>query len=80
MKMSRQSGQVLLALVVAFCLTFPLEAQLKVGFYKKSCPTAEQIVREEVIKAFRNDEGILADFVRMYFHDCFVRVSVLSSV
>ena len=66
----------LLALVLAFCMTCPLEAQLKVGFYKTTCPRAKDIVREKVTKAFRSDNGITTDFVRMHFHNYFVRVSV----
>ena len=64
------------ALVLAFCMARPLAAQLKVGIYKTTCPRAEDIVREEVTKAFRSDSGIAADFVRMHFNDCFVRVSI----
>ncbi|KAF9600909.1 hypothetical protein IFM89_013816 [Coptis chinensis] len=59
--------------MVLLCSSIHLEAQLQVGFYGKTCPLAELIVKDEVKNAFLNDSGIVADFVRMHFHDCFVR-------
>ncbi|KAG6519544.1 peroxidase 5-like [Zingiber officinale] len=49
------------------------DAQLRVGYYSDSCPRAEAIVKEEVEKALKDDEGVGADLLRMHFHDCFVR-------
>ncbi|KAG6518898.1 hypothetical protein ZIOFF_022379 [Zingiber officinale] len=59
-------------MVVAICLSNGrVEAHLEVGFYSGSCPTAELIVREEVEKALTEDQGLGADLLRMFFHDCF---------
>ncbi|KAI6694551.1 hypothetical protein NL676_022261 [Syzygium grande] len=71
------SIQALLAsffLVLAVSATAqPTSSSLRVGFYKYTCPSAEAIVRDTVYKAFSSDPGLAADFVRMIFHDCFVR-------
>ncbi|KAG7575870.1 hem peroxidase superfamily [Arabidopsis thaliana x Arabidopsis arenosa] len=47
-------------------------AQLRVGFYNNSCPSAETIVRNLVSDEFKSDPTITAALLRMNFHDCFV--------
>ena len=50
---------------------------LTVGFYESTCPAAESTVFEVVKKAFKNNPSLAAGLVRLQFHDCFVRVSII---
>ncbi|BBN19312.1 peroxidase [Marchantia polymorpha subsp. ruderalis] len=61
--------------MVALCLHMA-DAQvrgLRVNYYQRSCPRAEQIIRTAVQNGFNSDPTIPAGLIRMLFHDCFVR-------
>lgn len=44
----------------------------RVGFYRSTCPRAEDIVRSTVRSHFQSDPTVAPGLLRMFFHDCFV--------
>lgn len=48
---------------------------LRVGFYNKTCPEAEGVVRDVVNSEVGMDRTIAAGLMRLFFHDCFVTVT-----
>ncbi|EMS64081.1 Peroxidase 1 [Triticum urartu] len=48
-------------------------AQLEMGYYRKSCPDVEAIVREEMVKIISAAPSLAGPLLRLHFHDCFVR-------
>ncbi|XP_047065644.1 peroxidase 1-like [Lolium rigidum] len=48
-------------------------AQLEIGFYSKTCPQVEEIVREEMVKIIAAAPSLAGPLLRLHFHDCFVR-------
>ncbi|VAI72495.1 unnamed protein product [Triticum turgidum subsp. durum] len=48
-------------------------AQLEIGFYTKTCPDAEKIVRDEMAKIIAAAPSLAGPLLRLHFHDCFVR-------
>ncbi|VAH08915.1 unnamed protein product [Triticum turgidum subsp. durum] len=59
----------LLAAVAATCA----RAQLHEKFYSESCPSVEDVVRREMVRALSLAPSLAGPLLRMHFHDCFVR-------
>ncbi|CAN6458013.1 unnamed protein product [Victoria cruziana] len=66
-------SSVLLFVFVLAGLVSASQAQIRLGFYEKSCPQAESIVRTFVKKRIPNAPPLAAALLRLHFHDCFVR-------
>lgn len=49
--------------------------ELRTNFYEKSCPLAQHIVQTITWKRVASNSTLPAKFLRMHFHDCFVRVN-----
>ncbi|KAI3469457.1 hypothetical protein Pfo_026120 [Paulownia fortunei] len=47
--------------------------ELRKNFYRTDCPQAEQIVKNITWKHVATNAALPAKFLRMHFHDCFVR-------
>ncbi|XP_019180334.1 PREDICTED: peroxidase 3-like [Ipomoea nil] len=66
--------QLVLLLVLAVFLAGGVAAgDLKKGFYKDSCPQAEQIIQNITWTRVAANATLPAKLLRMHFHDCFVR-------
>ncbi|CAN6170494.1 unnamed protein product [Urochloa humidicola] len=70
----------LLLLVILLCCTGRSSAtaaagagQLDVGYYAKTCPAAEDMVRNETEAAIKQSPDLAAALLRLHYHDCFVQ-------
>lgn len=68
---------VALLLLLAACSSPVVVAQLVAGYYSKTCPDVEEIVRDEMEKIVSAAPSLAGPLLRLHFHDCFVRVSSL---
>ena len=64
-----------IALAALLLLGGTVGACIDVGFYDRTCPSAETLVQQTVAAAFANNSGVAPALIRMHFHDCFVKVS-----
>ncbi|TYI94801.1 hypothetical protein E1A91_D02G230400v1 [Gossypium mustelinum] len=75
MKGAYTNPRFFLAMTVMLAMAAALvQAQgTRVGFYARTCPRAESIIRSAVQSHFRSNPNIAPGLLRMHFHDCFVQ-------
>lgn len=58
------------------CLLVLVEAHSDgVDYYLPTCPQATSVVKEKVTEYLKHNKNLAGGFLRLHFHDCFVRVS-----
>lgn len=62
-----------MAALLLLAASSPAAAQLVAGYYSKTCPDAEAIVRNETEKIIAAAPSLAGPLLRLHFHDCFVR-------
>ena len=80
--MSSSSASRYLAKIYVFWLILTscnnsINAQLTPTFYAKTCPNLQNIVRGTMSKAVAKEPRMGASILRLFFHDCFVNVSIV---
>ncbi|KAM2274920.1 hypothetical protein ACFX1S_044665 [Malus domestica] len=77
MSSSRMLLMYFLQLLVGLATTLVMvqgQGQLaRLGFYSRTCPAAESIVKQTVQTHFNSNPSVAPGLLRMHFHDCFVQ-------
>eukprot|EP00253_Pinus_taeda_P035437 PITA_35437 len=75
---TQSSSMVLLLVIVSICIVSESGRAnaltgLSKDYYKRTCPSAETVIRDTIRNATEYDPKIPARILRMHFHDCFIR-------
>ncbi|XP_020587204.1 peroxidase P7-like [Phalaenopsis equestris] len=62
----------LLILSLISLVLYSAHSQLSPGFYFRTCPNLQGIVRSTMTRAVANEPRMAASILRLFFHDCFV--------
>ncbi|KAJ4717934.1 Peroxidase [Melia azedarach] len=60
-------------LLPLFLQFYPGESQLQLNYYARSCPKAEEIIKQQVINLYNKHRNTAVSWVRNLFHDCVVK-------
>jgi len=74
MGMGMKMRRMMVRMVVMLLVQMVASSDLRPGFYSKTCPNAEVIVRDEMRRALAKEPRSVASVMRFQFHDCFVNV------
>lgn len=66
-----------ITLAILLVLVTSSSAQLSTDFYSKSCPNLFNTVKSAVHSAIQKEARMGASLLRLFFHDCFVNVSLV---
>lgn len=70
---SRINASCSIFMFLVMAVTYVYSQDTRVGFYSKTCPQAESIVKSTIKAHFQSDPSIAPGLLRMHFHDCFVQ-------
>ena len=78
----RQSvvAAVVKALLAATWCAAAAQAQLSQSYYASTCPNVETLVRGAVTQKLQETFNAAPGTLRLFFHDCFVRVRTVHSI
>lgn len=79
MKKAAGAGSLLLVCLVVFAIIGVCQGgELRKKFYKDSCKSAEDVVKNITWEHAAKNPDLPAKLLRMHFHDCFVRVNTIA--
>lgn len=62
------------------CVVFAAKGDLQMNYYSESCPRAEDIIKEQVIKLYEEHGNTAVSWLRNLFHDCMVKVCIYVTI
>lgn len=62
--------------LVVICYALSFGDALSSNYYEQTCPGAESVITNVVMRATQRDNSVPAALLRLHFHDCFIRVNV----
>jgi len=71
---------VVIALAASWSAAAAAQAQLSQSYYASTCPNVETLVRGAVTQKLQETFNAAPGTLRLFFHDCFVRVRALRSI
>ncbi|XP_006657391.1 peroxidase 1-like [Oryza brachyantha] len=69
----RRMAVVMVAVLLLLVLVAQGAAQLRTGYYRETCPHAEEIIFRETARIIRASPDLAAALLRLHYHDCFVQ-------
>ncbi|KAL9272620.1 Peroxidase 64-like protein [Drosera capensis] len=59
--------------LVVICYASSFGDALSSNYYERTCPGAESVITNVVMRATQRDNSVPAALLRLHFHDCFIR-------